>query len=269
MKKGKLYLIAITVLVVAFLFTLLVSCSPKAGENTINESGTSRVPSASREDAAISAPDMEEEKLTFVSKRGYISETGCPTIVGEVENSGDFVMKDILITASFYCSKGKEVGGKEDIAAISSYAEIEILAPGETSPFKNAISVEELKRLENFDVDKIERYKVVGEYNATDEEQLYKSFEIYQSRGELDDTTGHYQVVGEVKNIGNETVKQIKIVGAFYDMETRIIEVVHTYIQEQLHPGDEAQFEITVLDKTIAKRIKTSNIQAVEYEKGS
>jgi len=105
-------------------------------------------------------------------------------------------------------------------------------------------------------------------YITTDEE-LYESFEISQSNGVLDKPTGHYQVKATVKNTGDETAKQIKVIGKLYDKEDKIIEVSSTYIKEPLSPGDAALFEITVTDKNIAERIKTYRIQAVEHEGNS
>lgn len=249
-KKNRLCFIAITALAVTSLFMLSAGCTPKIEEN------------------ATDGTDNEGEELVFQSKRGYISATGCPTIVGEVKNAGDFSFNNILITASFYCSKDKEVGAGEDMAAISSYTEIEILAPGEMSPFKAGLSTEELARLPNFDVDKIGKYKVeVSSYDTT-EEHLYKSFEITQSSGELSESTGLYKVTGRVKNTGTEPAEQIKVIATFYEKQTNIVEVINTYLQAPLLPGDEAQFELTVADETISQRIETYSTQAVVYEEG-
>jgi hypothetical protein len=212
---------------------------------------------------ATPAPDTGDSDLLFLSKRGYISEWGCPTLVGEVKNGRNFSMTDILITASFYCSGGKLIGAKDDISAVTtSYTEIEILAPGEISPFKIVLSIAELSQLENFDIDKLEKYKVVGDYSITDEE-LYKRLEISQSFGEYDLDNDQYYVTGTVKNVGNETAEQIKVVGTFFDEENMIIEVVHTSLEDSLLPGEEAHFEITVPDETIAQRIDTYAIRAV------
>jgi len=266
MKKTNVYVLAIAVFALVLLTILSVSVLfivPEMSENAPEGSEAFNVPNASPTPEATPAPDTEESDLLFLSKRGYINENGCPTLVGEVENGGNVSMKDILITASFYCGKGKVIGAKDDISAVTSgYTEMEILAPGETSPFKIVLSIEELSRLENFDVDKIEKFKVVGDYTLTDEE-LYRRFDISQSSGELNNATGQYNVIGTVKNIGNETAEQIKVVGTFYDNQTRIIDVLHTYLHDTLRPGEEAQFEITVPDKTIAQRIETYYIQAV------
>jgi len=262
MKKTNVYVLAIAVFALALLLILSISILPEMSETTPEGSEAFNVPNASPAPEATPAPDTEESDLLFLSKRGYVNEHGCPTLVGKVENGGNVSMKEILITASFYCGKGKVIGAKDDISAVTSgYIEMEILAPGETSPFKIVLSTEELSRLENFDVDKIEKFKVVGDYNLTDEE-LYKRFEISQSRGELNNATGQYTVIGTVKNTGNETAEQIKVVGTFYDNQTRIIEVMHTYFEDSLAPGEEAQFEITVHDETIAQRIETYSMQA-------
>lgn len=264
MKKTRLYLLAIAVLAFALLLSgIAFFMSPEMSENAPEGSEAFNVPNASTAAEVTPASETEESDLLFLNKRGYISESGCPTLVGEVKNAGNLSMSDILITASFYCGCSKLMGAKEGMPAITSgYTELEILAPGEKSPFKIVLSVEQFSQLKLFDVDKIEKYKTESDYNTTDEE-LYKSFEISQSRGELDNSTGHYKVVGMAKNIGNETAKQIKVVGTFYDNQDRIVEVMHTYLQDPLRPGDEAQFEITALDKTIAQRIETYYIQAV------
>jgi hypothetical protein len=266
-EKPKFYVLAIAAVAVAVLLIYaavsLFTSSP-IGEEAPEGSEAFNDPNASQT-AVTPAPEpaTEDDELLFLSKRGYINEWGCPTLVGEVKNGGNFSMTDILLTASFYCSSGKLIGAKEDISAVtSSYTEIEILAPGEISPFKILLSIEELSQLENFDIDKLEKYKVVGDYRITDEE-LYKRLEISQSFGEFDIDTDQYYVTGTVKNIGNETAEQIRVVGTFYDDETRIIEVAHTSLDDSLLPGEEAHFEITVPDETISQRIETYDILAV------
>lgn len=266
-KKTMLYLVAIAVVAFAVLLVLSANVpfmSPEVAENATSDGAEAfDVQNASPTVEVTSAPDTEENELIFLSKRGYINESGCPTVIGEVKNGGDFSMKDIMITASFYCSGGKLIGEKEGLAAVtSSYSEVGILAPGETSPFKIAISVEELSQLENFELNKLEKYKIEGEYNITDA-GIYKRFEISQSPGELNTATGHYRVAGNVKNIGNEAAEQIKVVVTFYDDQTRITDVMHTYLENSLLPGEEAQFEIIVRDQSIVQRIETYHILAV------
>jgi len=265
LKKTKFYVLAIAAVAVAVLLiyaAVNLFTSPPIGEEAPDGSEAFNVPNASPTTDATPAPDTEESDLLFLSKRGYISEWGCPTLVGEVKNGGNFSMTDILLTASFYCSSGKLIGAEDDISAVTtSYTAIPILAPNETSPFKIALSIEELSQLDNFDVNNIEKFKVVGEYSTTDEE-LYTRFEIPHSSGEFDLDNDQYYVTGTVKNIGNETAEQVTVVGTFYDDQTRIIEVLQTSLADSLAPGEENQFEITVPDETIAYRIETYQIQA-------
>jgi hypothetical protein len=257
---------AVAVFAVAALFVLLVALVanvPHSSEPAPEGSEAFAPPNDSQSPSTSPAFSAESSDLVFISKRGYISESGCPTVIGEVKNGGNASMKDILLTASFYCSSGKLIGAKEDLSAIiSSYTEIPILAPGETSPFKIALSREQIAQLEHFDVDKLAKFKVDSEYTSTDE-LLYKQFELTQSRGELDSSTGQYTVKGTVKNIGNETVEQLKVVGTFYDNQTQIIDVISTYLVDTQIPGEEATFTLKEPDETIAQRIETYAVQAV------
>ena len=263
---------------VALLLMLSISSPARMAENTDSGPEAASTPQPPPETTVSTPsdgkevtppPDDKQAPIIFTSKRGYISQAGCPTIVGEVKNVSSSSNRDILITASFYCSKGKEIGAEENMAAISGYTEIEILAPGEVSPFKVGLSLKELATLPNFDVDKIERYKVeVTSYTATDE-QLYTGFEIAQDKGEYIKSKGHYTTAGSIRNTGNETVNEIKVIGTFYDKGDKIIEVASTYLEEPLSPGDAAQFKITLTDKNIAERIKTYHMQAVEHEGNS
>lgn len=266
LKKPKLYVMAIVAVVVAVLLiyaAVNLFMSSPSGDEASDGFEAFNVPNASQTEVTPPAIETEED-LIFLSKRGYISETGCPTVIGEVKNGGNLSMTDIQLTASFYCSSGKLIGAKEELSAIiSNYAEIPILAPGETSPFKIALSREQIAQLENFDVDKMEKFKVVGEYNTTDEE-LYKRFEIPHSAGEFDNATGQYLVNGTVKNVGNKPVEQVTVVGTFFDNQTMIIEVRQTSFADSLRSGEEAQFALTVPDETIAQRIETYSMQAFE-----
>ncbi len=259
-------LLAVTVLIGSALVILAINFTISTlerdqnalgGADSFNASETASVP------AGTSSSLESDGALRFLSKRGYINEHGCPTVIGEVENGGNGSMKDVLLTASFYCSRGKLLGAREDLAAVTAdYAEIPVLAPGETSPFKIALSIEELVQLENFDVDKIEKFTVDGAYIAT-EETLYRQFETQAITGSFENVTGQYLLQGTVKNVGTERPDQIKVVVTFYDAQRKILEVLHTSLSGSLSPGTEAEFAITVTDRTIAERIETYAFQVV------
>ncbi len=207
-----------------------------------------------------SSTKMNESVVKIVAKRGYITSNGFPTIVGFVKNTGQKNIKDVKIVATFYCNKGRLIGEKEDIpAVIYTYSELTVLAPNEMSPFKISLTPEKVKELENFQVDKIKKYKVeVVGYNFTDETP-YTDFEVLASKGGITGDTGCYVVSGEIKNTGQRTAEQVKVIGVFYDDQGRIIDVEHAFAG-RLQPGQIARFEMRVSDGEVSKRIKNYEI---------
>ena len=244
----------------ALVLVSLSGCSPGTGGNATDASPG----------ATVTPAGQEGEIIWFLSKRGYISGSGCPTAVGEVKNAGNSTVESIEITATFHCSKGRLIGAKELVqATFSASPEFPRLAPGETSPFKVAMSAEELSRLWNFDVDRVEKYRVVtSDYETTDEPSLYSDFEVTESAGELN-ADDRYDVWGTLKNSGNRTAVGVRVIGTFYDDEDRLIDVAHSDLKVSLPPGDEAGFTIIVPDESVSKRIETYRIQAVEYEEST
>lgn len=208
------------------------------------------------------------DNLIFLTKRGYISDNKCPSIVGELKNNSDFSIGDILLSAYFYCSSGKLMGGKEDKPAIvPGTVELEILEPNQISPYKIFLSQETIKTLPKFDIDKLNQYRIeVTSFYATDK-ALYRDFEITQSKGELNTSTGFYTLSGGIKNAGGTVAIKTKVIGVFYDHDNKIIDVMHVYLQEPLIPGIEAQFVINVTDKMVSERIDHYVIQGVTCEK--
>ena len=118
-----LYLVPTAVLAtMALILAFSVNFSGGTVENTGGVVKPPSVPSAPikpevtppDEEEVTPPSEAEEDYLTFISKRGYISEGGFPTIVGEVKNTGNFKMENMRITATFYCSSGKLIGEKDN-----------------------------------------------------------------------------------------------------------------------------------------------------------
>ena len=257
-KKNGLCLIAAIVLTVASLLVLFAGCTTETGDGTGNTTPG---------ETPVATPNGVDSSLLFLSKRGYISGAGCPTVVGELRNVGNSTVVSILLTASFHCSKGRLIGAKENVAAtISAHPERDRLAPGETSPFKAAISREQMAKLWNFDVDKMEKYSVeIAGYEVVAGPPLYSAFEVTESEGTLN-ADGYYHSSGTLRNAGNLTADAVRVIGTFYDDEGRLIDVAHCDLEGTLPPGAEAEFDISVSDEGISQRIETYRIHAVEYE---
>jgi len=68
--------------------------------------------------------------ISVLSHRGYYDQVGYYHIVGEVKNSGDCKASYVEIISTLYNAKGEVIG------AAFTYAQLDTLAPDETSPFE-------------------------------------------------------------------------------------------------------------------------------------
>ena len=188
-----------------------------------------------------------------MTKTGYFNtESGLPTIVGEVKNTGTSSIKNVYIQGLFLCKDGNVINNDKTYPAIVyGYAEIEVLEPGDVSPFKIVMP-------SNFP-DFAYILTQLAKFNANVEDFTvttvapYKDYQFTNVSGSLLVVNKHYNLTGVITNTGSTPLSDIKIVGTFYTPDKPIaVESVHVY---SLDPGEQAYFTIMVEDNDVAPLI--------------
>lgn len=187
--------------------------------------------------------------VSILTKTGYYNtESGLPTIVGEVKNTGNASVKNVLVQGLFLCNDGNVINNDGDYPAIAyAYTVIDLLEPGEVSPFKIVIPSDfpefsyVLSQLKKFDA-KVVNFTVTSETTSHD----YQFTNITSTLV----SGNHYNLTGIITNNGSVALSSIKIVGTFFS-SNKPMAVEYTFVYS-LAPGEQAYFTLMVEDDDVA-----------------
>lgn len=172
---------------------------------------------------------VRKSKIEIESSNDYIDERGNLHIVGEVRNVGIKNAGSVRILVELMNEEGKV------LAKNFSSALIEIIPPGETSPFDVVFSGNEI-----LDTAK---YKLGVEWKDTASKPV-TGLKVVDYKTEAD-SRGVIHVMGEVVNSSKKPLQDVKVVATFYDDRERVILVGSTCISTAA-PGKRVPFELTV-----------------------
>jgi DNA segregation ATPase FtsK/SpoIIIE-like protein len=191
--------------------------------------------------------------VSILSTSQYSSEFGYTYIVGEVRNNLEDLVNFVQIVGRFYDSEGVLIDTD------FTYTTLDMLRPGEKSPFKLIISDESVaQRIANYTL-AVDWDPVFAVPARVADATVLTVQEGEQRIGEF----GGYEVVGEVVNGGADDTEFVKIAATFYDENGRVIETDYTYTDpSDVGAGQSAPFEITVLDEDISEEIASVKLTA-------
>ncbi|APH39485.1 hypothetical protein BHR79_08330 [Methanohalophilus halophilus] len=155
-------------------------------------------------------------------------------LVGEVQNNLDQNIEYVKIVGTFYNEQNEVIGMDY------TYTDIDILKPGQKSPF-------ELNTYPDSFIP--DSYKLQLSYSTTSSEP----YENVIIKSHTSDNDGDYfEVVGEVQNDGEETVEYVKIIGTFYNEDDIVIGKDYSYSTlDIITSGDTSPFELSSFPQTI------------------
>ena len=205
----------------------------------------------------VTPPPPPSIELTILGKSGYIDGHGIPTIVGYIKNTGNINLKNVLLNGSFLCSEGNLINGDTDHpATILGHSELNILAPGETAPFKLVLPPDFVNL--TYVVDNVKKYQVTVVSYETTSDTPNRSFVFSQTNG-VKNAAGFYELTGIVKNTGNVTADNVSVIGVF-TKTGQLLTAAHAYVGTLL-PGQETSFLITVADSLVSRSISNYRLQ--------
>ncbi len=160
------------------------------------------------------------------SHQGFVSD-GSYVVVGEVLNGEPFPVFNVKVIGSFYDSSGNLVAAQESLVDL---AQIE---PELSSPVKLQVDNS------SGSISRYELTLVWDEISIVDYEELTILSQETRSDGGL-------TVVGELRNDGSVTVKDIVTVVTFYDSAGQVVDVYRgTVGSSTLQPNESAAYTIT------------------------
>lgn len=193
-----------------------------------------------------------ESNLVILYDYYYEDAAGYANVIGEVQNQGTTTTTFILLNVTFYDDFDTV------LAAESSYTIVDILLPGEISPFE--VSSFPLANLS------VAYYTIEGSYYDT-EEVPYREFEITGLNEYMD--FGWFFVSGTVENIGLINASFVNVVASFYDENDTLTTYDFYYVDpDVLEPGQRVSFEVTTYDDIVPARY-TLMVQCWETRESS
>lgn len=175
-------------------------------------------------------PTEAAGEVEFQGVTDYLSGTGSHYLVGEVLNRTGDSLRFIEVLATFYDGAGQVT------STGSTFAELSIVEPGSTAPFK----------LTTLGAPEIARYDLRVDYQTTTQSPI--RLEITGHSGAADGT-GWYRVTGEVRNPHDFAVKFPEIVATYYSATHDVLRVEANFSDlDVLEPGQASPFEVVLTD---------------------
>lgn len=172
-------------------------------------------------------------KIEVLSWSWKQTELGYYQAVGELLNTGDRNAEFVECIVTWYSQSGEIVGTD------FSYAMLDIIRPGEKSPFKVIL----LKAKGT-----PQKARLQWQWKETDEEPS-RAIAVINKTGYFDYDLGYFKLNGEVKNQGNKPAKYVEIIATFYNKDGKVIDADFTYSSlDVISPGATSPFEVFVPD---------------------
>lgn len=164
-------------------------------------------------------------------------------VVGEVQNNGSTALEYVRIEATFYDQNGREQSTSK------AYALLNILLPGEISPF----------RIQEHVGSEASRYSLnVVDWDETDR-QPCRGFQVLNQTGEIDDLMDWYHIFGTYENVGAADANGAQVVATCYDQAGEVVGVGWG-TESLLEPSEATSFDVVVFPADSATRIATCKL---------
>jgi hypothetical protein len=181
---------------------------------------------------------------------GRINDDGNYAVVGEISNTGDTSLQNILVNATFYDSNGTYV------AEISGVPKLDFLLPGRKAPFEIVLA-------NPFESLKVHNYTLeVTAYQPSSDR--IQGLEILSHSWNV--TLNVFRIAGQIKNIGLDGTTFTRVIATFYNASNYVIATRQNASNPStLGSGQTVPFDIS-LNSTIAQSISYYALTAESFD---
>jgi hypothetical protein len=187
--------------------------------------------------------------VEVLSSTGYLDSSGYYLIVGEVQNKGDRAVNFVRVKATYHDSQGFTIDSRFDLTILYT------ILPGRKSPFTISL-------LDTSESAVVSSYILGVTYLQTNDLPL--KLEILSITNYVN-AAGELNIIGDLKNLGEEALANAKVAATYYDNSSRVIAVTQTGFDPDIigefSPNRTIEFEI-VLDKSRAQYVHTYALAA-------
>jgi hypothetical protein len=184
--------------------------------------------------------------LQVVSSSHYIDGIGYMRVVGEVKNTGTVAQEYVGVEATFNDSQGTV------LATTFDYTFLEVLKPGQSSPF-------EIYLLDVSKVALVDSY--VLETSSTDSSEVPADISITSS-ALYKPLSWLLLVFGEIKNNEDTCQEYVEVVATFYDASGVVCALAKTRTFVHLvEPGGVTPFELDLIDESRIALVESYSLE--------
>ncbi|MBA3750610.1 MAG: hypothetical protein H0X03_06935, partial [Nitrosopumilus sp.] len=194
--------------------------------------------------------------IQIISSSSYIDSLGNYHIIGEVNNTSTIPQNNVQITSILYDSFNNVIGNA------STFSSLEVLRPGELSPFDIIIDNPEIVNILGY-------FDFITTSQPSQEKPAYLFLNISNT---YTDNFGNPHIAGDVINHGEFLEPFVPIIGTFYNNFSQVIGTQVIFItlnnltQSQLTPFDIGIFDNTTKFQSNFFSLKTESPQySMEY----
>jgi hypothetical protein len=188
-------------------------------------------------------------QVTILNSQGLMDQFDVYHVLGEVENTGDAPVSSVSITAITYDQTNTTIG------TYSTLADLEVLLPGEKSPFDVVLPYgSDLSYV-------VYNYSLSLTFSAAD--SIPRQLEIVSNTSYTDSFSGILYVTGNITNLGPATTTHARVIATFYDSNGSVVGVDDEYSQpHDIPPNVNASFTVSLLDETLVPLVANYGLTA-------
>jgi hypothetical protein len=188
--------------------------------NTPDASGSGTAPALSK---SLLNTLLQRRTVSIIGDSHYIDQSGAYHVIGEVVNTELTPARDIVVTGVFFTN------GTDDLVALKrGHAMVDILRPGERSPFEIVIQ-------DASQTSKIGEYSLSAIYeNSTVSSVKPGNLGVNVASSYYSNDTGLYHVSGKVVNYGDHAASFVRVIVSAYNQQNGLVYVGQKYVSPHL-----------------------------------
>ena len=189
----------------------------------------------------------QQLQFAFQKSSSFVDETNFMHVYGELKNLSNKAMKNVVVTASFYDSKGKLLN------QFRRSSELRTLNPGDVSPF-------EILYIDTKTVNDVKNYTLSATGQQT--EMKARALRITSNSSKLD-LTGVYYIKGRVVNEGSKDATNSMIIATLYNKDGKVVVVGRGQTEPvNISSHSEAAFDFPVTEALQTYKVKSYSLLA-------
>jgi hypothetical protein len=187
--------------------------------------------------------------VTVLSHNSYVSSSGHFVVVGEVQNTGNHLLDTVSLDVVVSASNGSELVAGTTTAYVNNFV-VQQKAPFYLDFGK--IDFNTVSETSTFDFN-------VSNHPPTNYIQYPDLSLTVSSNGIVNNA---YVVSGSITNSGNQTARDLKVVGTFYNSAGIVVAVGFVILDDPLVPNGSASFTVSEFDASskLSSKISTFSL---------